>query len=76
MWAHLRNGRWNPKGNEHETKRKMPKNKNETTMRISWKHITKNMRGNRKQADMKEMDELGLFSDDIHKAEMSKEQAV
>jgi len=25
---------------------------------------------------MEEMDELGLLSDDIHKAEMSKEQAV
>lgn len=43
MWAHLRNGRWNPKGNEHETKQKMLKNKSETTMKLSWKHITKNV---------------------------------
>jgi hypothetical protein len=43
MWAHMRNGRWNPKCNEHEIRRKMPKNRSEAMVRINWKHITKNM---------------------------------
>jgi hypothetical protein len=76
MWAHLRNGLWNPKGSEHETKRKMPKNKCETMMKISLEHTTKNMRGNCKHTDMTEMDELSLLPGDIHKAKMSKEEAV
>ena len=45
-------------------------------MKISLEHTTKNMRGNCKHTDMTEMDELSLLPGDIHKAKMSKEEAV